>query len=289
MKLKNIIICLFLAFSFLSCDENGKLDLDKIKNLSETENATGLKEALKVGTKNATQILGKEDGYLKDQAVKILLPEEAQTTFKAIKTIQDAASNPLVQGALSIFDIDLSVDFENTLTTAFNRAAEDAAPKAVDVFVNTISNITINDATNILFSSNNEAATDYLYKNTHIQLQDVFSPIISKSLETVKVAGYTSLDAWDLYATQNNNLAKVIHSTEGQLALTAAKLVLSEEQISIINSVQEVNTNIGNYVVGKALDGIFLKVGIEEMKIRTDVNARTNKILQDVFGQLDSK
>jgi hypothetical protein len=48
-----------------------------------------------------------------------------------------------------------------------------------------------------------------------------------------------------------------------------------------------VNTDLALYTTQKALDGVFLKVGDEEIKIRTDVNARINDLLRRVFGQLD--
>ena len=56
-----------------------------------------------------------------------------------------------------------------------------------------------------------------------------------------------------------------------------------------INSIQHVNTNLGEYVTGKALDGLFAKVADKELEIRTDVSARTSALLQNVFGRLDDR
>ena len=95
MKVKALILSFLLVFSFFSCDEDGSLDLKKL--FSETENAGGLKEALKIGTRNATQMLGTKGGYLNDNAVKILLPEQAQTSLKAIEAV---TSNSLVKTAI---------------------------------------------------------------------------------------------------------------------------------------------------------------------------------------------
>ena len=54
-----------------------------------------------------------------------------------------------------------------------------------------------------------------------------------------------------------------------------------------INGIQHVNTNLGEYVTGRALDGLFTKVADKELEIRTDVAARTSSLLQKVFGRLD--
>lgn len=284
MKIKSLILCSIFMFCFFSCEEVSKL-------FSETDNAVGLKEALKVGTKNATKILGTEGGYLKDQAVKILLPEQAQATFKAIDVI---ANNSVVKTAMSALGLNIVDGLENTLVTAFNTAAETAAPAAVDVFVGTITSMTIQDATDILFSSNNKAATDYLHTNSYNGLQTAFSPIVDSTMKTVSVkigsTDYDALQAWDFFAEYNNKLTGIIADKSVQAAISTASSLnlLNSTQVATIKSVDSVSNNLGNYVVGKALDGIFLKVADEENKIRTDVNARTTDILKDVFGQLDN-
>ena len=60
-----------------------------------------------------------------------------------------------------------------------------------------------------------------------------------------------------------------------------------EELYNKIDAIQSVNTNLGEYVTGKALDGLFLKVADKEADIRTNVEARTSELLQKVFGRLD--
>ena len=79
---KNITSGLSILILFLtvfSCDVlNGALDDIQLDELTETEVIEGLKEALVVGTDTSTNVLGSVNGYLKDEAVKIFLPEEAQ-------------------------------------------------------------------------------------------------------------------------------------------------------------------------------------------------------------------
>ena len=47
--------------------------------------------------------------------------------------------------------------------------------------------------------------------------------------------------------------------------------------------------DLGDYVTGKALDGMFLMIAREETKIRTDPLARTSDLLKTVFGGTTKK
>jgi len=290
---KILILCLTAIFSF-GCTE----ELNKLKDSRIIE---GLKEALNVGTKNATKMLGTKDGYMKDPTVFIDLPDDAKTTIETaskvagiIKTINNI---PGVSSLIQSSGVNLSVlssDLSSNLISAFNRGAEQAAPQAVGVFVKAIAGMSITDGKEILFSSNNEAATDYLYTNTSDSLTFAFSPIINGTISEIKVDvgndSYNALTAWSFYADQNNKLANLIKSSKFQSALGLAQFALNDSQIQTINSIQTVNTDLGGYVVGKALGGIFNKIGKEEDKIRNDISARIgNDLLMEVFGELDKK
>ena len=277
--MKQTFLSILLALSLTSCD--------LLPNLGgDIDNAAGLKEALRIGAATATGILGAENGYLLDDAVKILLPTEEQTALNTLKSIQEFRSSlqsiQIFGETIAGYIPNLSADFDNILITAINRAAENAAsvPQTLNIFKDAITGMSISDATNILFSGNNFAARDYLKDNTFIPLQNQFSPIIDVSLETVKVGDYTANSAWALFAEQNNKLANYLNGNQIVKSLVAAIV----PEAANINTVPE---TLGGYVTGKALDGLFLKIGDQEAKIRTDVNSRTNKLLQDVFGQLD--
>lgn len=60
------------------------LGLDQEEELSDDTVVSGLKEALHVGTGNAVDITGKLDGYLLNEAIKILMPEKLQTVEKGL-------------------------------------------------------------------------------------------------------------------------------------------------------------------------------------------------------------
>lgn len=277
-KIGKVFFSLGVAATVVSCSE------DEVKNFFNDEDNTvkALKEALTIGAQNSSEALGKEGGYLEDAAVKILLPEEAQTTFKAVKAI---TGNAAVQKLFSALDVDLDPDLESTLVTAFNRAAEDAAPQAAGVFATAITNMTLDDGKAILFSSSNDAATNYLKTNTYSGLKTAFSPIIEESMDNVSVAGLTATEAWAKFAQMNNKLAEF--KADNAQILNLASALLDDSDMDAINSIQTVNTSLGGYVTDRALDGLFKKVAVEEEKIRTDASARVTNLLKDVFGQLD--
>ena len=247
--------------------------------------ASGLKAALKVGIETAAKNLGQTDGYLADAAVKIGLPKEALTTFGAVQSLsQNAAFSSLLNSA------GVNIPDSNTITTLFNRAAENAAPKSIDVFVNAITGMSIDDAKNILFGQDN-AATSYLKSNTYTQLQSAFMPSITDSLNTIKVANVTPTQAWSTYATYNNKLVEMLNSSAVKFGLEVARKsgVLKDSYFESLSSIDMVNTNLSDYITGKALDGLFLKVSDKEYDIRHNATARVSDVLQNVFGLLDKK
>jgi hypothetical protein len=46
-----------------------------------------------------------------------------------------------------------------------------------------------------------------------------------------------------------------------------------------------VNPDLTAYVTDKAIDGLFVMIAREELKIRKDPMARTSEILKKVFGK----
>ena len=140
--------------------------LPKINStISQTEISKGLKEALNNGiTKQVTKLVAK-DGFLKNEVVKIMLPEELKTVDKKLRQFG--------MGKLADEGIEL-----------LNRAAEDAVKEATPVFVDAVKNMTFTDAKNILLDNEN-AATTYLQKNTTTPLYAKFNPVIKKSFSKV--------------------------------------------------------------------------------------------------------
>jgi hypothetical protein len=129
--------------------------------------ASGLKEALSVGTKNAVNMLSKTDGYFGNEAVKILLPENVRRAGEVLR----------------MAGYQKEVD---AFVLSMNRAAEKAAPKAAGIFAGAIREMSIDDAQKIL-NGGNTAATEYFKSKTSSKLFDAFKPDISKSMNEVGV------------------------------------------------------------------------------------------------------
>lgn len=218
--------------------------------LTEEEVVDGLKEALITGARNSASKLGALDGYFGDEAIRILLPEEAQVIVDNLSKIP--GGDKLVQ------DVILSI----------NRAAEDAAREVAPIFVNSVRKMTIGDAFGILNGADN-AATEYLSRTTYNELFTLYSPRIQASVDKPLVGNLSTQDSWDALTGQWN---KIAGSVAGRIA-----------------GFKPVETNLGNYLTAKALDGMFVKVAEEELKIRKDINARVSPVLQRVFGSLDNK
>jgi hypothetical protein len=181
---KFLLLALLLSSLFSKAQVNINNILNSVNStlgngLSNADITKGLKEALNVGTKNATGKASKLDGYYKNSLIKIPFPSEAK----------DMRSTLMKMGMKKQVD-----DFEKQL----NRAAEDAATKAAPIFLAAITKMTINDGLTILRGKDDEA-TQYLKKTTSAELSKQFRPIIAASLKKVQITKY-----WNpLFTTYN--------------------------------------------------------------------------------------
>jgi hypothetical protein len=132
---------------------------------------------------------------------------------------------------------------------SMNRAAEDAAKSAAPIFVDAIKQMTITDALGIL-QGGDFAATNYFKQKTTLALTNAFKPVISNSLNKVNATKYWG-DVFNVYNQFSSN---------------------------------PVNTDLAAYVTGRAINGIFHEVSLEEQKIRKDPAAQVTDLLKKVFG-----
>ena len=218
--------------------------------LTEAEVVSGLKEALSTGASNAAGMLSLENGYYGDAALKILLPDEAKVIVDNISRIP--GGDKLVE------DVILRI----------NRAAEDAAKEVAPIFVNSITQMTIQDAFGILNGADN-AATSYLKNTTYTELYNLYKPKIQESTEKKLIGDISTQNSWETLTSKWNTVA---NSIAGRMA-----------------SLKPVNTDLDDYLTNKALAGMFSKVEAEELKIRKEVSARVTPLLRRVFGSLDTK
>jgi hypothetical protein len=134
---------------------------------------------------------------------------------------------------------------------SINRAAEDAAKEAKPIFVAAVKGMSIQDAIGIVRGQDN-AATQYLKKTTTLELTSKFQPVIKNSLDRVDATKYWQ----ELFTTYNK-----------------------------IPFVQKMNPDLTAYATEKAIEGLFVMIAKEELKIRKDPLARTSELLKKVFGK----
>lgn len=245
IKKSSLLVLAAATISLSGCDVQSQGQLGSILGQvatgamgtpSNLEIGNGLKQALEIGTTAGANRLAVKDGFFGNMAVKILFPTEAQ---KLESTLRGLGLNSLADNVI----------------ISLNRAAEDAAKEAAPIFMSAIKQMTITDATNILFG-NKDAATNYFKRVTSNQLMSRFSPVISNSLSKVGATKY-----WSDAATIYNKVPLV----------------------------KPINTNLTAYVAEKAIEGMFIQVAQEELKIRDNISARSTGLLQKVFGYADTR
>jgi hypothetical protein len=142
--------------------------------LSNEKIISGLKEALEVGTENTVNLTGNTDGYLKNEAIKILLPEKLQKMDKALRMV---GLGPQV----------------DEFVVSMNRSAEQAAPLAKPIFKEALTEMSFEDGQKIL-SGGDTAATEYFKEKTKGKLTEAFKPKVTEAMDQVGVAAqYKSL------------------------------------------------------------------------------------------------
>ena len=205
--------------------------------LTQDQIVAGLKQALDKGTEHAANTLGREGGFLQNVQVRIPLPEKLRAVERTLRTLgQDQLVN----------------EFE----TAMNRAAEKAVPEAVEVLANSIRQMTIADAAQIL-RGHNTAATDYFRRTSETNLQERFLPIVQQATAAVGVT-----------AAYKRMMDRVSFGGLGEA-------ILGREAV-----------DLDSYITDRALDALFLKIAEQEKLIRENPAARTTELLRKVFGAI---
>ena len=199
--------------------------------LSETDAAGGVREALARGAEAAVAQLGRTDGFLGNPRVRIPLPGYLNDAAKLMRR--------LGQG-----------ERVQALETAMNRAAEAAVPEARTLLVQTVKDISVEDALKIV-RGGDTSVTDFFAGKTRAPLTGRFLPIVTRETEKVQLA--------DKY---------------NAVAGKAAGLGLLKDK----------DANLQQYVTAKALDGLYAMIGEEEKKIRRDPVGTGSALLRKVFG-----
>ena len=201
-----------------------------------TQQSSGIKEALIIGIGNAVRIASRPDGYFANALIKILLPEKLRKLEKGLR---------MVGGGRWIDDF----------VRGMNRAAEEAAPIAKEIFTGAIKKLSIGDAVQIL-RGGGTAAADFFRKATGPDLVVAFRRPISESMQSVGA----------------------MLSYEDMIARFRRIPFMKADSI-----------DIEGYVARKGVDGLFYLVGQEEKQIRKSPAARVTPLLKEVFGSLGGR
>ena len=229
----------FVLILSLGCADMQNFDLSRVLGigapLDQPTVASGLKQALDVGTQRTIATLSAPGGFADNPRLRIRLPGEMGTLVSAFRKIGLGAR----------------VDaFEDSM----NRAAEEAAARALPVFTSAITSMTIADAFEIL-NGPEDAATVYFQERTTALLREEFSPVMASAMQEVGV-----------YRAYRDIVARydaIPFSKPPALDLEA-------------------------YVTDQTLSALFAELAIEEARIREDPAARSTALLRRVFGSIST-
>ncbi|WP_321495025.1 DUF4197 domain-containing protein [uncultured Desulfobacter sp.] len=200
-------------------------------NLTGSEIIAGLKEALETGAGTVVRQLSAENGFNSDSSIHIPLPSYLS---KAQMLMNKAGLGSYAQ------DLELKL----------NRAAEAATPKAKQLFVNAISQMSFDDAKSILNGAD-DAATQYFKGKMSGDLTEAFTPVVQNTLEEVG-----AVQSYDQLVDKYKSLPLV----------------------------PDVKGNLTDYAVEEALNGIFYYLAKEEKAIREDPVKQTTELLKKLFN-----
>lgn len=136
--------------------------------LSETDAASGVRAALERGASAAVGRLGRTDGFLGNQSVRIELPG----------FLNDGAKLLRATGQRRRID---------ALVTAMNRAAEAAVPQARALLVGAAKSMSVEDAVQIV-RGGDTAVTEFFRRKTREPIGEKFLPIVQRATEKVSLA-----------------------------------------------------------------------------------------------------
>jgi hypothetical protein len=204
-----------------------------LADLTQSDASGGLKDALTQGAKVAVQQLGQPGGFSNNPDVRIELPGNLGKAAKTMKMMGMGAQ----------------VD---QLEASMNKAAEAAVPQAQALLVDSVKQMTVQDAKSIL-AGPQDSATQYLNKTSREQIRARFLPIVKQ-------------------ATDQVGLAKQYNSFAGRAA-----------NFGVIDAK---SANIENYVTEQALDGLFRMIAEQEASIRQNPAGAATSLAKKVFGAL---
>jgi len=235
MKLSSAFVATGLAIAAMTAAVlgSGVASAGALDALSSQDRTAGLRAALTQAAQFAVGKLGVADGFLGNPEVRIPLPGKLRKAENMLKTLGLGKQ-------------------ADELVVSMNRAAEAAVPEARTLLVDSVKQMSVQDATSIL-TGGDDAATQFFKRTTSEKLLAKFMPIVQKATAKIGVA-------------QRYN----------ELGAKAAKFGLVDSKDATIES----------YVTQKTLDGLFVMMAKEEAAIRKNPLGQASTLLQRVFGAI---
>ena len=221
--------------------------------LGQGEIGSGLKDMLKVTAREAIGKVGRPNGFGGDPAVRIPLPGVLQQA--------EAPLSMMGQGGML-----------NDLSQRMNRGAEQAAPKALGIFNKAATNISFDDARQIL-TGPQDSATQYFNRSCTGELTTAFTPIMGSALK-----GSGAMKTMDSVRQKFGGGGG--NAMIGALGGWAQQAGMG--QSGMVSPLM--NFDLTGFAVGAALQGVFHYMGQEEADIRSNPAARTTPLLKKLFG-----
>lgn len=166
-----LLVALFLpccaVFSAAQDDASNTANQHQASDPDDATVISALKEALEISSTKAIAQIGKHDGFLQNEAIRILLPPKLQSIGKSMRM--------MAMG-----------DQVDELEIGMNRAAENATPQAKPIFLAALKNLAIRDP-RIVLTSGDSAATEYFRRVSSTDISAAFTPIVHHALEHLGV------------------------------------------------------------------------------------------------------
>jgi hypothetical protein len=179
---------------------NQALGITESKGSEKEDMIAGLKEALIIGAQKGATTLSKEDGFFKNDLLKILLPPEAEKVEKTLRNL--GLGNQVDEAILSM-----------------NRGAEDACKEAATIFIDAVKSMNVEDVVTII-KGTDTAGTAYLRKTTTLSLTNKFRPVIENSLNKVNATKHwaTIINAYNKVSLKKINPDLTAYVTEKSIS-----------------------------------------------------------------------
>jgi len=183
--------------------------------LTERDVANGLKEALVQGITNGSEKAAAEDGFFRNERIRIPLPEDLRRVESTMR------------------QLGLGSEVDRVILT-INRGAENAAREALPIFVTAIRQLTVEDAWSIL-RGEQDAATTYLRRTTSNELTTLFMPRIQESLQQVGATKHYSdlVRAYNAFPTTTRKIDPDLNQYVTDMALDGLFTLVAEEEKNI--------------------------------------------------------